>query len=136
MARRGRDPHLIRSEEARLSALLRRLADLDPRTATTAVNRALAVLSVGDGVDCNVTHFMRAVKLQAAERPQASAAAARNTPRAEAPVGRSDRLRDEILENCHRLDAHMHTIEQSFARIDQRLDTLERAIIPSAEPAQ
>ena len=41
-----------------------------------------------------------------------------------------------MLENYHRLDARMRTIEQGFARIDQRLDTLERAIIPSAEPAQ
>ena len=50
--------------------------------------------------------------------------------------GRMDRLRDEMLENYHRLDTRMRTIEQGFARIDQRLDTLERAIIPSAEPAQ
>ena len=50
--------------------------------------------------------------------------------------GQMDRLRDEMLENYHRLDARMRTIEQGFARIDQRLDTLERAIIPSAEPAQ
>ena len=49
---------------------------------------------------------------------------------------RINRLRDEMLENYHRLDARMRTIEQGFARIDQRLDTLERAIIPSAEPAQ
>ena len=48
---------------------------------------------------------------------------------------RIDRLRDEMLENYHRLDGRMRTIEQGFARIDQRLDTLERAIIPSAEPA-
>ncbi len=51
-------------------------------------------------------------------------------------TGRIDRLRDEMLENYHRLDGRMRTIEQGFARIDQRLDTLERAIIPSAEPAQ
>lgn len=50
--------------------------------------------------------------------------------------GRMDRLRDEMLENYHRLDGRMRTIEQGFARIDQRLDTLERAIIPSAEPAE
>ena len=49
---------------------------------------------------------------------------------------RMDRLRDEMLENYHRLDGRMRTIEQGFARIDQRLETLERAIIPSAEPAQ
>ena len=49
---------------------------------------------------------------------------------------RIDRLRDEMLENYHRLDTRMRTIEQGFARIDHRLDTLERAIIPSAEPAQ
>ena len=51
-------------------------------------------------------------------------------------VGRMGRLRDEMLDNYHLLDARMRTIEQGFARIDQRLDTLERAIIPSAEPAQ
>ena len=47
-----------------------------------------------------------------------------------------DHLRDEMLENYHSLDTRMRTIEQGFTRIDQRLDTLERAIIPSAEPAQ
>lgn len=51
-------------------------------------------------------------------------------------TGRIDRLRDEMLENYHRLDGRMRTIEQGFARIDQRLDTLERVVIPSAEPAQ
>ncbi len=51
-------------------------------------------------------------------------------------TGRIDRLRDEMLENYHRLDERMRTIEQGFARIDQRLDTLERAVIPSAEPAE
>ena len=50
--------------------------------------------------------------------------------------GRIDQLRTEMQENYHLLDARMRTIEQGFARIDQRLDTLERAIIPSAEPAQ
>lgn len=50
--------------------------------------------------------------------------------------GRMDHLRDEMLENYHSLDTRMRTIEQGFTRIDQRLDTLERAIIPSAEPAQ
>ena len=49
---------------------------------------------------------------------------------------RIDRLRDEMLENYHRLDERLRTIEQGFAPMDQRLDTLERAIIPSAEPAQ
>ena len=50
--------------------------------------------------------------------------------------GRIDRLRDEMLENSHRLDERMRAIEQAFARIDQRLDMLERAVIPSAEPAE
>ena len=48
---------------------------------------------------------------------------------------RIDRLRDEMRENYHRLDGRMRAIEQGFARIDQRLDTLERAVIPAAEPS-
>lgn len=40
-----------------------------------------------------------------------------------------------MRESHHRLDGRMRTIEQGFARIDQRLDTLERAVIPSAEPS-
>jgi hypothetical protein len=36
----------------------------------------------------------------------------------------------------HRLDERMRTVEERFARIDQRLDTLERAVIPSAEPPE
>ena len=51
-------------------------------------------------------------------------------------IGRSDRLRDEMLESYRRVDAGMRTIKQGFARIDQRLDTLKRAIIPSAEPGR
>ena len=50
--------------------------------------------------------------------------------------GQSDRLRDEMLENYNRVDARMRTIEQGFASIEKRLDTLKRAIIPSAEPAR
>ena len=50
--------------------------------------------------------------------------------------GRIERLRSEMLENYHRLDERMRSVEQGFARIDQRLDTLERAVIPAAEPAQ
>ena len=41
-----------------------------------------------------------------------------------------------MLENYNRVDARMRTIEQGFASIDKRLDTLKRAIIPSAEPAR
>ena len=39
-------------------------------------------------------------------------------------------------QNYHRLDERMRTVEQRFGRIDQRLDTLARAIIPSVEPAE
>ncbi len=41
-----------------------------------------------------------------------------------------------MRENHHRLDERMRTVEQGFARIDQRLDTLERAVIPSADPPE
>ena len=38
-----------------------------------------------------------------------------------------------MADNYHRLDERMRAVEEGFARIDKRLDTLERAIIPSAE---
>ena len=49
---------------------------------------------------------------------------------------RIERLHDEMEGNYHPLDERMRTVEEGFARIDQRLDTLERAIIPSAEPVE
>lgn len=45
-------------------------------------------------------------------------------------------LRQEIRENYHLLDERIRSTETGFARIDQRLETLERAVIPSAEPPE
>ena len=50
--------------------------------------------------------------------------------------GRIERLRSEMLANYHRLDEQLRSVEQGFERIDQRLEMLERAVIPAAEPAQ
>ena len=47
---------------------------------------------------------------------------------------RIDALRDDMQENYRMLDGRIRTIEVAFAKVDQRLETLERAIIPSAEP--
>lgn len=49
---------------------------------------------------------------------------------------RIDRLDTAMKENYHRLDDRMRRVEEGFARVDPRLDTLERAIIPSADPAE
>ena len=45
-------------------------------------------------------------------------------------------LRDDMREDYQRLDDRMRTVEDGFAKIDQRLATLERAVIPAAEPAE
>ena len=50
--------------------------------------------------------------------------------------GRIERLRSEMLANYHRLDEQLRSVEQGFERIDQRMEMLERAVIPAAEPAQ
>ena len=41
-----------------------------------------------------------------------------------------------MREDYQRLDDRMRTVEDGFAKIDQRLATLERAVIPAAEPAE
>ena len=41
-----------------------------------------------------------------------------------------------MREDYQRLDDRMRTVEQGFAKIDQRLATLERVVIPAAEPAE
>ena len=59
---------------------------------------------------------------------------------AHAELGRSieaaeTKLGQRIEDNYHRLDGRIRSVEQGFARIDQRLQTLERVIIPSGNPA-
>ena len=49
---------------------------------------------------------------------------------------RIEGLRDDMREDYQRLDDRMRTVEDGFAKIDQRLATLERAVIPAAEPAE
>ena len=49
---------------------------------------------------------------------------------------RIDGLRADMREDYQRLDDRMRTVEQGFAKIDQRLATLERVVIPGAEPAE
>ena len=49
---------------------------------------------------------------------------------------RIEALRKDMREDYQRLDDRMRTVEQGFAKIDQRLATLERAVIPAAEPAE
>ena len=41
--------------------------------------------------------------------------------------------RDELRQEIRLLDTRTRSVETGFARVDQRLETLERAIIPSAE---
>ena len=48
---------------------------------------------------------------------------------------RIEGLRTDMREDYQRLDDRMRTIEQGFAKIDQRLVTLERVLIPTPEPA-
>ena len=48
--------------------------------------------------------------------------------RGEIPATRTE-LRDEIRA----LDARVRTVETGFTRVDQRLETIEHAVIPSAE---
>ena len=47
-----------------------------------------------------------------------------------------DSLRPNIREDYQWLDNRMRTVEQGFARIDQLLATLERVVIPAAEPLE
>ena len=42
--------------------------------------------------------------------------------------------RHRLGARIDRLDARLRTIERGFARVDQRLETLERAVVPPAAP--
>ena len=42
--------------------------------------------------------------------------------------------RTELREEIRAADGRVRTVETGFARVDQRLETVERAVIPSAEP--
>ena len=44
-------------------------------------------------------------------------------------------VRDEMRENHNRLDERLRAVETGLVAVNQRLDTLERAIIPSAAPS-
>lgn len=51
-------------------------------------------------------------------------------------TNRIEDLRNDMRENYQQLDERMRTIEQGFAKIDQRLLTLERILIPTPAPAE
>ena len=45
-------------------------------------------------------------------------------------------LRDDMREDHRGFDNRLRAVEIGFGKVDQRLETLERAIIPSAPPAE
>ena len=49
---------------------------------------------------------------------------------------RIDRLDERFENRFDGLDGRLRNVEQGFARIDQRLATLERVVLPPASPAQ
>ena len=46
--------------------------------------------------------------------------------------GRLDRIETDVRG----LDARLRSVEVSFGKVEQRLETLERVILPSADPAR
>lgn len=44
-------------------------------------------------------------------------------------------LREDMREDHRRFDDRLHAVEIGFGKVEQRLETLERAVIPSAAPA-
>ena len=44
------------------------------------------------------------------------------------------RVVSELRTDVRGMDARLCAIEIAFAKVDQRLETLERAVIPAAEP--
>ena len=45
-------------------------------------------------------------------------------------------LRDDMREDHRGFHNRLRAVEIGFGKVDQRLETLERAIIPSAPPAE
>lgn len=41
----------------------------------------------------------------------------------------------DVRADVRRMDDRLRAVEIAFAKVDQRLETLERAVIPAAEPA-
>jgi hypothetical protein len=44
-------------------------------------------------------------------------------------------LREDMREDHRRFDDRLRAVEIGFGKVEQRLETLERAVIPSAAPA-
>ena len=55
--------------------------------------------------------------------------------RIDALRGEFDAFRRELREDHAALDARLRGVEIGFAKVDQRLATVERAILPQAPPA-
>ena len=75
----------------------------------------------------NVENEVRALRTEFREEIRATDQSLREEIRA---------TRTELREEIRALDARVRTVETEFARVDQRLATIERAFIPSAEPPE
>ena len=48
---------------------------------------------------------------------------------------RIEALRSDMRDDHHELDTHLRSVEIEFGKVGQRLETLERAVLPQAPPA-
>ena len=48
---------------------------------------------------------------------------------------RIEALRSDMRDDHHRLDTRLRSVEIEFGKVGQRLETLERAVLPQAPPA-
>ena len=49
-------------------------------------------------------------------------------------TGQIDALRSDMRENQQELSTRLRNVEIEFGKVEQRLETLERAVIPQAPP--
>ena len=81
------------------------------------------------GVHAELSTEIRSVRNELHDEIRAVRSELRDEMRAEIRA-----VRDEMRENHNRLDERLRAVETGLAAVNQRLDTLERAIIPSAAP--
>ncbi|MDE0456086.1 MAG: hypothetical protein OXI15_02225 [Chromatiales bacterium] len=86
----------------------------------------------------NVENEVRALRAEFRQEIQATDRNLREEIRATRTELREEihSTRTELREEIRALDGRVRTVETGFARVDQRLAIIERAVIPPAEPPQ
>ena len=93
----------------------------------TAIAMTTVITTSIGGRMTNLENELRATRGELREEIRATRGELREEIRA---------TRDELREEIRLLAGRVRTVETGFARVDQRLETIEHAVIPAAEAPQ